>query len=641
MTRAMKARGLLLAGGLLLSLNQAPADTPAFAGLDYPLPAVGSYRLPPIDAAADGQVLDADGRLRSLHDIYAGRITLLGFIYSRCSDADGCPLTASVFYKLKTLMNSDPELAERLQLASLSFDPEHDTPQVMKLYGANFKYAGNAGEWRFFTTASQTNLQPILRAYNQDVQQERDAAGETSGVFSHILRVFLIDRERRIRNIYSTAFLHPDLLLNDVRTLMLEENSDETSPASAIPVGFGASLSVPGDDKRGYESADYRTHARAVAARRGRPADLLALALRPPLGLPPLPVPENNPLTEAKIALGRKLFYDRRLSLNDTFSCAMCHVPEQGFTSNELAMAVGIEGRTVRRNSPTLYNVAYAPRLFPDGREENLEQQVWGPLLADNEMGNPSVGAVLGKIRALPDYDGLFESAFRGRGPDMETLGMALASYQRTLLSADSPFDRWYFGQQQQAMDDAAKRGYALFTGKANCVGCHRIEADSALFSDHELHNTGIGYQRSMGVRAQKTRISVAPGVFIDVDRSVIDAVGEAAPADVGLYEITQDPDDRWKYRTPSLRNLTLTAPYMHDGSLSTLREVVEFYNQGGVANDLQDPRVRPLGLSQQEIDDLLAFLRALTGSNVDLLVADAFAAPVGDPVAVGPGRSN
>ncbi len=196
----------------------------------------------------------------------------------------------------------------------------------------------------------------------------------------------------------------------------------------------------------------------------------------------------------------------------------MCHIPEQGFTSNEMATAVGFEGSSVPRNTPSLYNVAYVSRLFHDGREDALEQQVWGPLLARNEMANPSVGAVLKKLRQIPDYAGRFEAVFDGRGPGMETLGQALAAYQRTLVSGNSPFDRWHFGGDETALDAPAKRGYALFAGKAGCVGCHSVGQEQALFTDQQLHNTGLGYQKSMGIRAPKKRVTLAPGVFVDVD---------------------------------------------------------------------------------------------------------------------------
>ncbi len=213
----------------------------------------------------------------------------------------------------------------------------------------------------------------------------------------------------------------------------------------------------------------------------------------------------------------------------------------------------------------------------------------------------------------------------------MNTLSKAFADYQRTLVSADSPFDRWYFGKQENAMNEKAKRGFKLFTGKANCSSCHTIEKDFALFTDNQMHNTGTGYNESMGVRPATERVILAPGVFVDVDTSIIDSVGEKTPADTGLYEITQNPNDRWKYKTPSLRNVTLTAPYMHNGSLSSLEDVISFYNKGGVENTLQDPLIRPLNLDENEQNDLFTFLRSLTGSNVDLLVSDAFAAPVGD----------
>ena len=389
----------------------------------------------------------------------------------------------------------------------------------------------------------------------------------------------------------------------------------------------------PGDVKEGYESADYRTRSRSLLERRGVKMDLIRLAEDPPLGLPPVPVPAGNPLTGAKIELGRKLFFDRRLSINDTLSCAVCHIPEQGFTNNELRTPVGVEGRAVLRNSPTLYNVAYQEHLFLDGREISLENQVWQPMTAHNEMAAPSIGYVIRKIRRMRDYDGLFERAFDGRGPDILTIGQALASYQRTLLAADSPFDRWYFGGESDAVDVSVKRGFALFSGKAQCVICHRVGDDHALFIDHEFHNTGLGYAASVSGRGpETTRVQLAPGVFTEIPRAAVDAVTQQRlPNDLGLYRITESPDDRWKFRTQTLRNIALTAPYMHDGQFDTVREVIDFYDRGGVPNELLSPLIRPLGLTEPEKLDLEAFLQSLTGGNVEDIVADAFAAPIGD----------
>ena len=392
----------------------------------------------------------------------------------------------------------------------------------------------------------------------------------------------------------------------------------------------------PGDVKEGYESDDYTTQSRSLQKRRGVKKDLIRYAQNPPLGLPAVPIPANNPLTRPKIDLGRKLFFDRRLSINDTFSCATCHIPEQGFTNNEMRTAVGVEGRSVLRNSPSLYNSAYLIRLFLDGREFNLENQVWQPITAHNEMAAPSIGWVINKIQRMKDYDGLFAKAFDGRGPSILTVGQALASYQRTLLAANSPFDRWHFGNQPDAVDESVKRGFSVFSGKGNCIACHIINKEHALFTDQQFHNTGLGYATSfdkkIGNEPDTTRVQLAPGFFVDVDNKKIAAVTQQKlPNDLGLYRVTENPNDRWKFRTQSLRNIALTAPYMHNGQLSTLREVIDFYDQGGIPNELLSPLIFPLNLSEQEKQDLEAFLRSLTGSTVPEIVADAFAAPIGD----------
>lgn len=623
------------------------ADDTAVVGLGwgplgYELPAVGSYRLSDLGPAPDGEVVMSSGESSSLHNLFDEHISLLSFMYSSCNDVNGCPLSAHVLHTIKSQMQDDPELADSLKLISMSFDPEYDTPEKLRLYESGYQLSESVGDWSFVTTRSDEQLTPILTAYRQEIVRHATQTPTGADEISHLLRVYLIDSSKRIRNIYSVSFLHADILLNDVRTLIEERIteqstsfSDATDPSAeglAASTVARSNLSRPGDSKAGYDSASYHTNSLSLNSRQGTPADLLEIAMNPPLGLPPTPIPADNPMTEAGISLGRKLFYDRRLSINDTFSCASCHIPEQGFTSNELATAVGVEGRTVRRNSLSIYNVAHASRLFYDGREENLEQQVWNPFLARNEMANPSIGYVLQKLRSFEDYDGLFEAAYDGRGPGMETVGMALASYERTLLSADSPFDRWYFKKEQSAISDQAQQGFDLFKGKAGCVACHSIGQDSALFSNYQLHNTGLGYLNSYGNALPSQKVQIAPGLTIDVDNSLIEAISETPPADLGLYEVTEDPDDRWKYRTPSLRNVAITAPYMHTGQFQTLTEVVEFYNAGGVPHPELDPLMRPLGLSSEEIEALVAFMATLTGSNTDELVSDAFAAPIGDP---------
>tara|TARA_R110002049_G_scaffold2743_5_gene21142 strand:- start:18065 stop:19375 length:1311 start_codon:yes stop_codon:yes gene_type:complete len=388
----------------------------------------------------------------------------------------------------------------------------------------------------------------------------------------------------------------------------------------------------PGDRKAGYDSVDYTTNSLSLEARIGKPADLLALMKNPPLGLPAIKQPANNHATEQKLHLGKQLFFDRRLSFNGTISCATCHIPEQGFTNNEIKTAVGFQGRSVKRNSPTMFNVAYLTRLFHDGREFTLEQLAWSPLLAHNEMANPSMGYVIHKIRNTDNYAELFDQAFDGQGVTIDTVGKALAVYQRTLVSADSRFDRWYFGGDSSQLTDQEKQGFEIFTGKGNCSACHTINNDYALFTDNKLHNTGMGYQESMGVSEPTQRIQLAPGVYAEVEREVVESFRQKPKqSDLGLYELTQDPDDRWKYRTPTLRNVALTAPYMHNGKFLMLREVIEFYNKGGIENELLSPLLRPLNLSEEEVDSMVAFLKTLTGGNVDTLVADAFSVPVKD----------
>ncbi|MBI5107807.1 MAG: methylamine utilization protein MauG [Rhodocyclales bacterium] len=373
-------------------------------------------------------------------------------------------------------------------------------------------------------------------------------------------------------------------------------------------------------------------------ARRAALAGLVALAacgraapvtVPAPLGLPAVPVPPDAPLLKARIELGRNLFMDRRLSHNNTLSCGMCHVPEQGFTSNELGTAIGLEGQTIRRNSPTIYNVAYVEQLFHDGREFSLENQAWGPLLAGNEMANPSIGYVVEKVKALPEYAGRFEAAFDGRGPDVLTIGLALAAYQRTLVSAGSRFDSWRYGGTAGVLNAEEQAGFALFTGKAGCVACHHVDEQTALFADNRFHNTGIGYANSMDV-PRRHRVQLAPGKFVEIEDKALDSFEKRQP-DVGRYEVTLDPADSWAYRTPSLRNVALTGPYMHDGSLATLGDVIEFYDRGGIDNPHKDPLLKPLGLDVAQKKSLVAFLGTLTGDNVSRLVAEARAAQPGE----------
>jgi cytochrome c peroxidase len=356
----------------------------------------------------------------------------------------------------------------------------------------------------------------------------------------------------------------------------------------------------------------------------------LARLASPPLGLPPVPLPADGPPTALQVALGRKLFFDPGLSFNGTMSCGLCHLPEQGFTSQELARPVGIEGRSLRRNAPTLLNVAYLEHLFHDGRETSLETQPVGPLLDRREMANPAIGLVIDRLRASPDYAGLFEAAF-GQGPSVDRLGQAIAAYERTLLLAASPFDRWRYGGEPDALGAAEKRGFALFTGEAGCSSCHPVGERAALLTDQDFHDTGIGWRNAERRRQLRQDGSVpvrlAPGVTATLPFAAVASVGREEEPDLGRHEVTQATADLYRVRTPSLRNVALTAPYMHDGSLATLEAVVRHYAAGGVPHPGQDERLRPLALDEAEITALVSFLESLTGRGVAEIVEEAQAA--------------
>ena len=404
--------------------------------------------------------------------------------------------------------------------------------------------------------------------------------------------------------------------------------------ATETPVTDGVHRVGLADSRVGYETVSYVTDSKVVIKTLGKRQPLYELSVTPPLGLPAV----TSQLDPAEIDLGRQLFFDRRLSKNETLSCAMCHIPEQGFTQNELATPVGHLGKGVRRNVPSLYNVAFAEALFLDGREQSLEAQIWSPLLANNEMANDSREAVLAKLASNDFYTKRFAEIFE-EGLTQSTLGRALAAYQRALLSGDSPFDRWYFGGEElpikkgsgaEGYPALAARGFAVFQDKG-CATCHRIDDSSALFTDGQFHNTGTGYLRASRA-LRPPSVQLAPGIFVV---PTVDAETETFTDD-GRYEVTGREADKWRYRTPSLRNVALTGPYMHDGSVATLEAVVAFYAEGGGGDPAQDPRTQSVQLTQSDQDALVAFLKTLTSSHVDALVSDARSVTIGERTAGG-----
>jgi cytochrome c peroxidase len=292
-----------------------------------------------------------------------------------------------------------------------------------------------------------------------------------------------------------------------------------------------------------------------------------------PLGLGPRPAPKDSPLTEARVKVGRKLFFDPILSADNTIACASCHRPEYGFSSGESGPH-GIRGQKIPRRAPTLLNRAYGTSFFWDGRVGSLEEQALRPIEDPAEMGS-SVADAVKRLKANKEYKAHFEAAYDD-GITADNLAKALADFERLLLRGDSAVDRFRREGKHDALTPRERHGLWLYESKARCWRCH----PGPNFTDEGFHNTGVSWGKD--------------------------------PADLGRFAVTKKDADKGKFKTPTLRGLTLTAPYMHDGSLKSLEDVIEFYNAGGGANPNLDGVIGPLELSEEERQDLAAFLKAL-----------------------------
>ena len=344
-----------------------------------------------------------------------------------------------------------------------------------------------------------------------------------------------------------------------------------------------------------------------------------AIALAGPLGLPPVPVPANNPMTPEKIALGSQLFNDKRFSATGEVACATCHDAGKAFTDSPLKTSEGINKLTGTRNAPTVVNAAYFASQFWDGRSADLEDQSQHPFVNPVEMGLKDHEPILKIVRSDPTYVAGFKQSF-GVEPaaiTMDHVKKAIASFERTLVAGDSPFDRWYFGGDKTAMSEAAVRGFKVFLEDGRCVSCHTIEQDHALFTDNRFHNIGAGINRIQDkVPEIAPKFLEAKAKGMDVDKAVL---SDPNSSELGRFAVTDGLDELGSFKTPTLRNVAVTAPYMHDGSVKTLRDVVVHYNNGGVTNkgervnDFLSGGIRELNLDEQQISDLVAFMEALT----------------------------
>ena len=337
----------------------------------------------------------------------------------------------------------------------------------------------------------------------------------------------------------------------------------------------------------------------------------LAEAAPSMLGLPAMKVPADNPQSTEKIALGKKLFNDKRFSANGSISCASCHISSKAFTDGR-PQAVGIDGLVGQRNSPTIINSAYLNELFHDGRRSSLETQALDPLTNPIEHGLTEHSRVIHVIQTDFSYlkDFLNTFGITAEKINMNYVTKAIASYERTLISGNTRFDQYFFKSNKKVLTVAEARGLRLFRRKGNCANCHEISWDNALFTDNRFYNIGIGFDALR---------PVLPAFIKNLKTDYSSAVAQLDPqqkAQLGRFSVSRQIKDIGAYRTPTLRNIELTAPYMHDGSISTLRDVVEYYDKGGKKNEFLNPAIFPLHLSEQEKSDLTAFLTSLTDTS-------------------------
>jgi len=342
-----------------------------------------------------------------------------------------------------------------------------------------------------------------------------------------------------------------------------------------------------------------------------------AFQIRLPLGIPyeiwSYFIPNDNPMVLSKIELGRKLFFDQNLSADGTVSCASCHDPKRAFTDGR-KVAEGISGRTGTRNSPTLLNAMFNGGQFWDGRASTLEEQARMPLINPDEMGNASHADVVTRLAANPEYVNLFKASL-GSPVTIDGIAKAIAAYERTLVSADSPVDR-FLGGDLNALSESARNGLVLFRSKARCGVCHAFNqnfstfASFPFFTDMNYRNTGVAanFNGFDGLARQAMAASRD-----DSGRSMLTLIKHERAGELGRFAISGNTLDIGAFRTPSLRNIELTAPYFHDGSAATLEDVVKFYVKGGQANPNRDWQLEPVPLAESEQHDLVEFLKSLT----------------------------
>ncbi len=324
--------------------------------------------------------------------------------------------------------------------------------------------------------------------------------------------------------------------------------------------------------------------------------------------------PADNPSTPEKIALGKALFFDGRLSADGTVSCATCHDPEKGFTDHKVT-SEGIGKKLGHRNAPSVLNAMFNGSQFWDGRAQMLEDQAKLPILNPVEMGQKSPTDVIAALSKIPEYTTAFQKIF-GRPLNYDDLGRALAAYERTQAAMSSRFDRYIAGDET-ALTPSEKRGWTLFNGKGRCMSCHSFNGTQPTFVDNKFHNIGVSAHKQNFVElARKGLQLLSSADSTAIDRAAI----ETDMSELGRFLVTKQPQDIGSFKTPGLRNLLVTQPYFHDGSQATLWDVIDHYNKGGLQNPFLDGGITRLGLTEPEIDDMVAFLATLTSDRYEAL---------------------
>jgi cytochrome c peroxidase len=319
-------------------------------------------------------------------------------------------------------------------------------------------------------------------------------------------------------------------------------------------------------------------------------------------------VPKESAGTVAQVALGRKLYFEKRLSRDGTVACATCHDVSRGFT-DQRPLFEGVGGKVGRRNSPTTLNALFFHSQFWDGRARTLEDQAKLPIVNPIEMGQPSAEAAVASIAGDQGYQREFQAAF-GRAVNYEDIASALASFERTLVFLDAPFDRFLAGDPK-AISAEAREGWALFNGKARCTACHQLNGSSPIGTDNRFHNIGVSarHQDFEALAKKALQVLASDDSSERQDKLAI----ETDLSELGRFVVTKNRADVGAFKTEQIRNVGISPPYMHDGSLATLWDVMDHYNKGGEANPYLDGGIEPLALSEAEIDRVVAFLFALT----------------------------